>query len=147
MRPLAVREVRTLGEVDPAAAWALLGDLARAAAWSPVSRCSWQGDVPARGDRFAAELRRAWGGSTPIGCRVAAWEAGARFRIDLEGLSRLEEPSFEVALRTEPRAGEPRATVSLTFRAKAGLGMRLVARPLAARRLRRSLRRLERLLR
>ena len=115
--------------MDPSTVWVAMGDPDRLPEWTGVDSVHWSGDLPKVGDEFSVEV----GGRT-VGVKVADWEAGRRYRVELTGLPGLTGAQLECAVESLVEHDRAGAHVRIQFGATAFRWRAPLARLLAQRR-------------
>lgn len=127
-----------LHESDPSAVWVVVGDPDRLTQWADVDSVRWSGDLPQIGDRFSVSA-----GKREITGKVVDWEAGRRYRVDLEGIPNLTGASLECGVESVVEPGHPGASLKIQFGAVTSRWRVPIVRMTAGRHIRRALARVQ----
>ncbi len=140
---MAAWEQLQLPAVDPTAVWVIVGDLARLDEWAPTEGTTWRGDLPGTGERFASTMLVLWRRHR-LRAEVAAWEAGRRFRLRLDGLPLSGVAEIECRVESVIESGRAGTTVAIGYGAVVNRWLAASIRWGAERRMRAALSRLHR---
>jgi len=125
---------------DPAAVWVVVGDPDRLPQWAGVQAVHWSGDLPKVGDDLSVEVS-----GSDIAVRVADWEAGRRYRVELQGVRWVDGAQLECAVESLVESNRPGAHVRIQFGATTERWRVPLVRMMAQRRIKKAVSTLRRL--
>lgn len=144
---VVVRDGRHMRDADPAAVWALVADPARIEQWAPVRQIGYLGtELPGVGHVFFLAFRPSTSEDRARRFRIAEWDAGHRFRCDVEGSRLLGSERVDVIVTSEVEEGRPGTNFEIRYRADAPPWVAPVLRVIVGRVLRRAVENVQRLL-
>lgn len=118
MTAVVVRDGRLLHGADPARVWALVADPARTEEWAPVYSAGYLGtELPGVGHTVFVRLHRFTDPTNALRFRIVEWDAGHRYRCEIDGIKVGTEHQLDVIVRAEVDAGSPAADLELRYSA------------------------------
>jgi hypothetical protein len=109
---------RMMHAADPAATWTLVADPERIIEWAPVHAVGFMGtELPSVGHTAFVTMRAGRPPDEALRFRVVEWDAGHRYRCEVEGFRWATKGQFVVTVDSELEEGHAAASVKLGFRA------------------------------
>jgi hypothetical protein len=113
---VVVRDGRLLRGADPAEVWALVADPARIEDWAPVHSAGYLGtELPAVGHTVFVRVNRLGDPKNALRFRIAEWDAGHRYRCEIDGVRLGSEHRLDVIVTAEVDEGAPAADLELRY--------------------------------
>ena len=99
--------------------WALVADPARTEEWAPVFSAGYLGtELPGVGHTVFVRMHRFTDPAHALRFRIVEWEAGHRYRCEIDGIRVGSEHQLDVIVGAEVDAGSPAADLELRYRAE-----------------------------
>ncbi len=143
-RPLALKETADLHDTDPARVWVVVADPARLPEWTSAERMEGADQPITHRGTFAA-VHRFGLIRYRVEYEVTGWEAGRRYRLEVEGLPLAEDAEFGCRAEAMVEGDHAWCRLELMCRMTVPAPVWPLALWLGRRGLRRSLRRLRKL--
>lgn len=116
MTSVVVRDGRLLRGADPAEVWALVADPARTEDWAPVHSAGFLGtELPGVGHTVFVKFSRLGDAKSALRFRIAEWDAGHRYRCEIDGIRLGSGHRLDVIVTAEVDGGVPAADLELRY--------------------------------
>lgn len=116
MTAVVVRDGRLLRGADPARVWALVADPARIEDWAPVHSAGFLGtELPDIGHTVFIKFSRLSDPKSALRFRITEWDAGHRYRCEIDGIRLGEDHHLDVIVTAEVDGGVPAADLELRY--------------------------------
>lgn len=116
MTAIVARDGRLLKGADPARVWALVADPARIEDWAPVYSAGYLGtELPGVGHTVFVKFSRLGDPKNALRFRITEWEAGHRYRCEIDGVRLGSDHRLDVIVTAEVDEGSPAADLEFRY--------------------------------